>query len=95
MNIYRDNNPLAVNGQGQGGNYNAPVISEKIFPENFPDKLSTKELSILREIALNPKCKIEELALKLGVTHRTITNRIKLLKEKGIMRRVGSVGNMI
>ncbi|MDR1247035.1 MAG: putative DNA binding domain-containing protein [Clostridiales Family XIII bacterium] len=65
-------------------------VSAENFPENFPEKLSLKDLETMRAITENPECKTEELAAKLGVTRRTITNRIKSLKDKNVIRRVGS-----
>lgn len=44
-------------------------------------------LSLLKE---NPKYTVTQLADKLNVSRKTIANRLKILKEKNLIKRIGS-----
>ncbi len=55
-------------------------IAPEIAPELF---------ALLERIAANPRITTAELATVLNVSRRTILYRTTLLKEKGILRRIG------
>ena len=55
-------------------------IAPKIAPEFF---------ALLERIAANPRITTAELATVLNVSRRTILYRTTMLKEKGILRRIG------
>lgn len=48
------------------------------------------ETLILKLLAEDPAYSFSELALKSGISRKTIAARIKTLKEKGIIKRVGT-----
>ncbi|MCQ3914411.1 MAG: HTH domain-containing protein [Mycoplasmoidaceae bacterium] len=51
--------------------------------------LSKNEESILKNIAINPKINIRQLALKIGVSEKTVKNYLAILKKKNILIRSG------
>ena len=61
-----------------------------IFIEELPDKLQDKIISILID---NPKIKIEDLAVVIGVSEKTVYNYMKTLTESGRIVRVGARKN--
>ena len=50
---------------------------------------SEKNQAIITAIRLNPKVTAAEIAMKLGVSSRAVEKRIKSLREKGLIRRIG------
>ena len=60
------------------------------FTESFTDKLSEKEKSLLGLIENNPNITTVAIAAELGVSRQTIAVSIKTLKEKGVIKRIGS-----
>lgn len=58
----------------------APKIAPKIAPEIFV---------LLENIAANPHITAAELAAILNVSRRTVLSRMSMLKQKGILRRIG------
>jgi len=89
VNIYRDSNPLATareQGQDQGHD-----------PENDPDRdleikgaeRDVKE-ALLAQLRMTPSGTYAKLAQSLSVSEATIKRHIKVLKDAGIIERVGS-----
>lgn len=64
-------------------------VSEKVT-ERVTEKVSEKEIAILRLLEEDPAYTSAVLADKLGVSRKTVTLRLKSLKEKGVIRRIGS-----
>ena len=64
-------------------------VSEKVT-ERVTEKVSEKEIAILRLLEEDPAYTSAVLADKLGVSRKTVTLRLKSLKEKGIIHRIGS-----
>jgi len=58
--------------------------------EKLSDKLSERELDVLRLIVENRRFTSTEIAEQLGVSRQIVTKRLKTLKEKNIIRREGS-----
>jgi predicted HTH transcriptional regulator len=58
--------------------------------KNLAETLPEKQLEVFLVIANNPMLSTPEIAKQLGVTRQAITDRIKTLKNKGIIRRIGS-----
>lgn len=58
-----------------------------------PVKMGKVEKVIYQEISKDDKITIDKLAKKLQKDRRTITRNIKLLKNKGILQRIGSDKN--
>ena len=58
--------------------------------EILTDNLTDKELSVLKLILENNFYTTSDLATKLDVSRQTITNRLKTLQEKEVIRRIGS-----
>lgn len=56
----------------------------------FTDNLTDKELAVLKLILENNSYTTSEMAEKLGVSRQTITNRLRGLQEKKLIRRIGS-----
>ncbi len=57
------------------------------------DEIYTKYKSILSYIKINPKATYKEIAEYLGVSRKTIAQKIKYLKDKKIIERYGSTKN--
>ena len=62
----------------------------KKVSEKVTEKVSEKEIAILRLLEEDPAYTSAVLADKLGVSRKTVTLRLKSLKEKGVIRRIGS-----
>jgi len=58
--------------------------------EKLSEKLSDKEMELFMLLAEDPACTTSSLAGKLEVSRVTVTKRLKTLKDKGIIERVGS-----
>lgn len=57
---------------------------------NFADRVSEKELPILRLLYEDPGYSMLQLAGKAGLSRKTIAARLKSLREKGVIERIGS-----
>ena len=65
---------------------------DKKFGEKFSEKFGengTQNL-ILAEMRDNPRISVKLIAERLGITQRAIEKNIRILKEKGIVERVGA-----
>ncbi len=58
--------------------------------EKWGNKLSNNELAILAEINKNSSIKIRQLSALIGIGTSAVENNIKKLKNKDIIRRIGS-----
>lgn len=77
------------------GTVNAPVNStnvqkQKLFERQLSDTVEKAVEKILQFIKENPKITQNELAQKKDLTRRGVEWNIHNLKEKGILKRVGS-----
>ena len=63
------------------------ITKEQAAPEQDTQKTTQK---ILELIVLNPYITRNEMAIECGVTPDAIKLQLKKLKEKGLIRRVGS-----
>ncbi len=59
-------------------------------PEKFPEKFPETSKKILEIISKNPKITIEEMSHILKVSDRAVKKHISNLKEKGLIKRIGS-----
>jgi ATP-dependent DNA helicase RecG len=64
-------------------------VTEQVT-ENVTEQVTEGESEILFLISQNSRITQIEIAAKLGVSRKTVSARIKALKEKGLIRRVGS-----
>jgi ATP-dependent DNA helicase RecG len=60
-------------------------VTEKVI-----DKVTDKEQLVLGLLLEDSRCTYPELAARLSVSRKTIGERIRSLKEKGIIKREGS-----
>jgi predicted HTH transcriptional regulator len=58
--------------------------------KNLAENLSKKQMEIFLAIAENPMMTTPEIADRLGITRQAVTDRIKTLKNKNIIRRIGA-----
>jgi ATP-dependent DNA helicase RecG len=58
--------------------------------ERVAERVTGGEAEVLRLLASNGNATQNEIAEQLGVSRKTIYVRIKLLKDKGVIRRIGS-----
>lgn len=56
-------------------------------------KVTDKEQEVLNLIREDPGYSMDEIAKRLSVSRKTVAARIKLLKEKGILERIGAAKN--
>lgn len=94
--VRRTHRPIEVNSMA------APEVAPKIQDlhhkpvfsganlHNVAPKIAPELLTILECIIANPRTTTAEIASFLGVSRRTVLYRINLLKEKGVLRRIGS-----
>ena len=69
------------------------MIGKQKASVNAPVKMGKVEKVIYQEISKDDKITIDKLTKKLQKDRRTITRNIKLLKNKGILQRIGSDKN--
>jgi ATP-dependent DNA helicase RecG len=80
---------IVVNGNTNADKILTENLSESLT-ESLTEVLSEKEWEVLRLIRKNRAVSSAEMALQIGVTRQTISNRIRKLKEKNIIQRRGS-----
>ena len=68
---------------------NAPVNAPANASVNASVKLSKTQIAIVKAIINNNHVTYDDLKTILGVDRSTITRKIAVLKEKGVIRRVG------
>ena len=66
------------------------IYSGKRVTEKVTERVTEKETEVLYLIIEDPSYTTKELANKLSLSRKTISDRIKSLKSKGIIRRIGS-----
>lgn len=64
-------------------------VTEKVT-EKVTDRLDEKAISILELISKDPAYTSTAIADKLSLSRKTVSQRLKELKEKGIIERIGS-----
>ena len=62
----------------------------RTFVEKVTEKVTDTEQKLLALLIEDPAYTYATLAQKLGVSRKTISLKIKSLKEKGILQRIGS-----
>lgn len=62
-------------------------------PLSFSERLSLKEMAVIRLIASDTKISIAFITTKTGLSRRTVDRIIAALKAKGILTRVGAKNN--
>jgi predicted HTH transcriptional regulator len=72
---------------------NAPVNAPVNAPANASVKLNKTQIAIVKAIINNNNVTYDDLKTILGVDRSTITRNIAVLKEKGVIRRVGEDKN--
>ncbi len=86
LQLMRENAAVETSSENDITKQNHSVgLSEKLS-----DKLSDKEMDVLKLLTENPAYTTSYLAGKLGVSRVTITKRLKNLKDKGVIERIGS-----
>ncbi len=98
--IFRTSIPLGANVpigsmQSSGKEHESSVtqkVAEKVTERvtEVTEKVTEDELKILAAFSQNGEITQNELAMRLGVSRKTVAARIKALKEKNLIRRVGS-----
>ena len=67
----------------------APVNAPVNAPENAPVKLNKTQIAIVKAMINDNSVTYDDLKDIVGVDRSTITRNIRVLKEKGVIRRVG------
>lgn len=70
--------------------FSAPEDKVVRKSEKVTEKVTEKELNILKLLEQDPGYTYSDLADKLSVSRKTISEKIKILKNKGILERIGS-----
>lgn len=60
---------------------------------SFSERLSLKEMAVIRLIASDSKISISSITAKTGLSRRTIDRAIAALKDKDILTREGAKNN--
>ena len=68
---------------------NASVNAPANAPANAPVKLNKTQVAIVKAIINDNRVTYDDLKTIVGVNRSTITRNISILKEKGVIRRVG------
>jgi predicted HTH transcriptional regulator len=71
----------------------APANAPANAPVNAPVKLSKTQSAIIKVLLKDNRATYEDLARTIGVDRTTIRRNIAVLKEKGVIRRVGEDKN--
>jgi ATP-dependent DNA helicase RecG len=81
-----------IGSVGANGDPIGEVIGEAIGEPRFPDHFPKTETQdrILAALSENPNMSVSALAVKVGVSDRSIKQNIKVLRESGLLERVGS-----
>lgn len=66
------------------------IYSGKRVTVRVTEKVTEKESEVLQLILEDPAYTLVTMAEKLGISRKTIASRMKSLREKGIVQRVGS-----
>ena len=72
---------------------NAPANASVNAPANASVKLNNTQLAIIKVLLKDNRATYEDLAKIIGVDRTTIRRNIAVLKEKGVIRRVGEDKN--
>ena len=70
-------------------NVSASNLAEKLA-ENLVEKITIKQSEVIVVLMENPKATASIIADQLGISQQAVSERIKLLKKKGVIRRVGA-----
>ena len=66
------------------------TISEKSIIESIPEKLNKTQIEMLKAVKTNKSISQEELAGLIGCSLVTIKKNTKLLRDKGILDKLGA-----
>ena len=58
--------------------------------DKVTDKVTEKELKVIKLLIMNPAYTLPKIANKINVSRKTVAQLIKSLKEKGIIERISS-----
>ena len=58
--------------------------------ERVTERVTEKEYEVIELLRIDPGYTYTDMADKLGVSRKTVSDRIKSLKEKGVIVRAGS-----
>ena len=87
------NTNLSANNAPVNATVNATVNAPVNAPANASVKLNKTQIAIVKAIINNNNVTYDDLKTILGVDRSTITRNIAVLKEKGVIRRVGEDKN--
>lgn len=59
------------------------------YPEKYPEKLNVTQVKMINIIKKEPNISRLELAKRLYLTDSAIKKNLRILKEKGVIKRVG------
>lgn len=58
--------------------------------EKVTDNLDEKSIQILALISEDPACTSTAISEKLSISRKTVSQKLKVMKERGIINRIGS-----
>jgi len=61
-----------------------------VIPRKYPEGLTSNQINILKLLANNNRLTRIQLAEELNISPETIKKNIEKLKEKGLLKRIGS-----
>lgn len=73
--------------------FTAPEDRVVHAPGKVTERVTEKENEVLQLIQIDPGYTYTTMAEKLSISRKTVSVRIKSLKDKGIIRRIGSDTN--
>lgn len=73
--------------------FNAPEELKEDLLTTLSDKVTEKELEVIKLIIEDPGYSTRLLSEKLNLSRKTVSSKIKTLKDKGVLSRYGSDRN--
>lgn len=70
--------------------FTAPEDRVIRFAEKVTEKVTEKESEVLQLLYEDPAYTLVAMSKKLGISRKTLAARMKSLKDKGVIQRVGS-----
>lgn len=86
----RWNEPLRQNDVSEESKRQNDVLKT---PLSFSERLSLKEMAVIRLISTDSRISITTITAKTGLSRRTVDRVIAALKDKGILVREGAKNN--
>ena len=72
-------------------NYDILEMIDKLKLAKVTDKVTENEIEIIRLLMMNPEYTLVKMSEMLCVSRKTMAKRIKCLREKGVIERVGAI----